>query len=128
MYIKQYINIFTCAASLLSGCACPYPPVWLQSPVFLCVVGPIFAPEPDQNHPLIFGGCKSGLSQPAKLHFLPDVQMYRILPRAILCLMNSFSWGVSKETASMQWRRQMLRASSQSTSRLLVAWCSQLKK
>lgn len=44
------------------------------------------------------------------------------------CLMNSFSWGVSIETASIQWRRQMLRASSQSTSRLRVGLCSQLKK
>lgn len=36
--------------------------------------------------------------------------------------------GVSSETASMQCRRQMLRASSQSTSRLRVGVCSQLKK
>jgi len=49
-------------------------------------------------------------------------------PLASLCLTNSFSWGVSRDTASMQWRRQMLRASSQSTSRFLVGWCSQLKK
>jgi len=49
-------------------------------------------------------------------------------PLASLCLTNSFSWGVSRDTASMQWRRQILRASSQSTSRLLVGWCSQLKK
>ena len=69
-----------------------------------------------------------GRSHPAKLHFLPEVQMYLIFPRAILCLMNSFSCGVSRETASIQCLRQMLRASNQSTSKLLVGWCSQLKK
>jgi hypothetical protein len=50
------------------------------------------------------------------------------LPLAILCLMNSFSCGVSRETASIQWRLQMFLASSQSTSKLRVGPCSQLKK
>lgn len=72
--------IRTCGASLLSGCACPNPPVGLQSPEFRWVVGPILAPEPDQNQPLTFAGTKSGLSHPLKLHFLPDVQMYLIFP------------------------------------------------
>lgn len=49
-------------------------------------------------------------------------------PRASLCLMNSFSCGVSRDTASIQCLRQMLRASNQSTSKDLVGWCSQLKK
>lgn len=116
---------------------------------------PILAPDPDQNHPFSFGGCKSGRSHPAKLHLRPDVQMYRTFPREILCLINSFSFkngtkqhdavrilfssnslpqtlqrtcGVSNETASIQWRRQILRASSQSTSSVRVGWCSQLKK
>lgn len=70
----------TCAASRLSGWAWPNPPVALQSPELRCVVGPILAPEPDQNQPFMLGGCKSGRSQPLKLHFLPDVQMYRTLP------------------------------------------------
>lgn len=69
-----------------------------------------------------------GRSHPAKLHFLPEVQIYRMFPREILCLMNSFSCGVSSETASMQCLRQMFLASSQSTSKLLVAWCSHEKK
>lgn len=48
--------------------------------MFLCVVGPILAPEPDQNQPLMLAGCRSGRSQPLKLHLRPDVQMYRTLP------------------------------------------------
>lgn len=49
-------------------------------------------------------------------------------PLVILCLMNSFSWGVSKDTASIQCLLQMFLASSQSTSKLRVGPCSQLKK
>jgi len=44
------------------------------------VVGPIFAPEPDQNQPFTLAGTKSGRSHPLKLHFRPDVQMYLIFP------------------------------------------------
>lgn len=36
---------------------------------------PILAPEPDQNQPFSFGGCKSARSHPAKLHLRPDVQI-----------------------------------------------------
>lgn len=50
------------------------------------------------------------------------------LPLPILCLMNSFSWGVSRDTASIQCLLQMFLASSQSTSKPLVGACSQLKK
>lgn len=39
-----------------------------------------------------------------------------------------FTCGVSSETASIQCLRQMFRASNQSTSKLRVGWCSQLKK
>lgn len=80
VWIHYKIIKHTCGASLLSGCACPNPPVWLQSPELRCVVGPIFAPEPDQNHPLTLAGTKSGRSHPLKLHFLPDVQMYLMFP------------------------------------------------
>lgn len=53
---------------------------------------------------------------------------WKILPLTSRCLTNSFSWGVSKLTASMQCLRQMFRESSQSTSSDLVGACSQLKK
>ena len=69
------MEVLTWGASRLSGWACPKPPVCDQSPVFLWVVGPILAPDPDQNQPFTLGGCRSGRSQPLKLHLRPDVQM-----------------------------------------------------
>lgn len=39
-----------------------------------------------------------------------------------------FTWGVSSDTASMQCLLQIFLASNQSTSKLRVGWCSQLKK
>lgn len=70
----------TWGASLLSGWGWPNPPVALQSPELRWVVGPILAPEPDQNQPFTLGGCRSGRLHPLKLHLRPDVQMYRTLP------------------------------------------------
>lgn len=46
----------------------------------------------------------------------------------IIYLTFELTCGVSRETASIQCRRQIFLASSQSTSRLRVGWCSQLKK
>ena len=145
------------SSSRLSGCGRPSPPVLDQSPRARWSVGGILASEPDQNHPLTMVGCKSARLHPSKSHLRPLVQMYLTpsvakersqsvtdpfrgrenadrgnesnnLQRANCCLMNSFSWRVSRLTASMQWRRQTLRASSQSTSNEEVAGCSQLKK
>lgn len=59
---------------------------------------------------------------------LNNISFVCFLPLDILCLTNSFSCGVSKLTASMQCLRQMFLASNQSTSKLLVGACSQLKK
>ena len=39
------------------------------------LVGAIFTPEPDQNHPFTVGGCRSSLSQPLKSQRRPEVQM-----------------------------------------------------
>lgn len=65
----------TWGASRLSGWGWPNPPVWLQSPELRWVVGPILAPEPDQNQPFTLGGWRSGRLHPLKLHLRPDVQI-----------------------------------------------------
>lgn len=46
----------------------------------------------------------------------------------IVVMFTVITCGVSRETASIQCLRQMLRASNQSTSKLRVGACSQLKK
>ena len=93
------------------------------------LVGPILAPEPDQNQPLICLGCKWGASQPWKLHSRPEVHReltlywtqascsYILSKLHITFIMSlstiRFSSGVSIDIRSMHIERQILRASSQ---------------
>lgn len=64
---------------------------------------------------MLHGRNKEDVNYPCGLTIYSDKSIY-------------FTWGVSKETASMQCLRQMFLASSQSTSKLRVGACSQLKK
>ena len=53
----------------------PRPPVWDQSwKALVELVGGMATWVADQNHPLMFLGKRSGLSQPSKSHSLPEVQ------------------------------------------------------
>lgn len=109
-------------SSLLSGCPdlvvfgfCP--PAGDQS-VLADVISGRVTSDPDQNHPLVSIGCKSGRwSQPSKSQSLPEVQIHGISFAARAALIMLFSSAVSMETRSMQCLLQMLRASSQSAAR-----------
>ena len=73
-------NIFTMTDIFLhvfSAYFAPHPPVADQSwKALLLSVGASLAWLADQNHPLMFLGKKSGLSQPSKSHRRPEVQKY----------------------------------------------------
>ena len=66
-----------CGTSLSANCdLCPvYDHGWYDHPGGVELVGAIFTPDPDQNHPFTLAGCKSSLSNPLKSQSLPLVQM-----------------------------------------------------
>ena len=66
--------------------------------------GNILTPEPDQNQPLTMAGCRSGLSHPSKLHFLPEVQKYLTAPWESECQSSQLSmfWWTNLDHPSLE--------------------------
>lgn len=72
-----------------------YPPPSDQSFWARSLVGANFCNSAVQNQPLIWRGCRSGLSQPLKSQRRPEVQMYLTLSRREAFHINIFKFFIS---------------------------------